>query len=80
MPQAEVDDLRNALKAGTAAGRELKIAGRPGDRIRMFLKNRYGDNRPIELTPWGLDGIIQKGLTLEGRPILDEATDPSNPS
>lgn len=67
--QEDIDELRTAIRAGTAAGMKLQLTSRPGDRIRMFLKDRYGADKPIEITPWRLDGISQMGLTPGGQPV-----------
>ena len=68
----EPDQLREvqaALAAGTAGGMTLRMSCRPGDRLRMFLRGRIDQNRTLEITPWNIDGINQKGLTADGKPL-----------
>ena len=69
LDQADVDDIRAAFAAGTAAGRVLSFRVRPGDRLRMFLPDRFPTDRPLDVTPWGIDGINQKGLGPDGDPL-----------
>jgi hypothetical protein len=71
LEQADVDELRAAFAEGTAAGMEVNFRVRSGDRVRLFLGDRIADNQPLDITPWGIAGVKQKGLRPDGRP-LDE--------
>ena len=62
-------DIEDAFVKGTAPGKKIYFRCRKGDRIRMFLGDRFDQNQPIEITPWEVDGINQKGLTADGRPL-----------
>jgi hypothetical protein len=62
LEQQDVEEIRAAFQRGDAAGMEVTFHGRPGDRVRMFLRDRFPSDAPTEITPWGLRGVDQKGL------------------
>lgn len=65
--------LLSAFEEGTASGMQLRMRCRPGDRIRRFLADRSDRNQPLEITPWSIPGINEKGLTASGDPVTGEA-------
>jgi len=65
------DDLRiakAALERGDAAGKQLRLQCRPGDRLRMLI-SADPSGLPQEIEPWNLDGFTQKGLRVDGTPL-----------
>jgi hypothetical protein len=66
LEKARVDDIKAAFETGDAAGMQLIFDVLPGDRIRMFLRDRFPADKPIDITPWGLPGIEQKSLGPDG--------------
>jgi hypothetical protein len=69
LEQPDIDEVKAAFQRGDAAGMELTFHGRPGDRVRMFLRDRFPNNEPTEITPWGIPGIPQQGLRPNGEPL-----------
>jgi hypothetical protein len=74
LTKADVDDLRAAFERGDAAGKQLTLHVRPGDRVRMFLPDRFPLDKPLDITPWGLPGVEQKGLGPDGEPLAASET------
>jgi hypothetical protein len=35
----------------------------------MFLPDRIAADQRLDITPWGLDGVNQKGLGPDGEPL-----------
>ena len=64
-----LQNILSAFEEGTANGMSIQMRCRPGDRIRMFLGDHFNPSQPLEITPWGIDGIKQKGLTAAGDPV-----------
>jgi hypothetical protein len=62
----DLDELKAALRSGNGAGRTLNFELRPGDRVRMYLPDRMLPDQPLDITPWGLPGVNQKGLGPDG--------------
>ncbi|WP_457059240.1 hypothetical protein [Kribbella sp. CWNU-51] len=69
LEQADVDDLRAAFANGTAAGKVANFQVRPGDRVRLYLADRIAVDQPVDVTPWNLNGVPQKGLGPDGEPL-----------
>jgi hypothetical protein len=69
LEQHQVDEIRAAFAAGTAAGLEVNFRVRPDDRVRLFLGDRVADNQPLDITPWEIPGVTQKGLGADGLPL-----------
>jgi hypothetical protein len=69
LEQQDIDEVKAAFQRGDAAGMELTFHGRPGDRVRIFLRDRFPSNEPTEITPWGIPGIPQQGLRPDGEPL-----------
>jgi hypothetical protein len=65
----DIDDIKAAFERGDAAGKRLTLHVRPGDRVRMFLPDRFPLDKPLDITPWDLPGIEQKGLGPDGEPL-----------
>lgn len=66
--QEQLDAVGLAFDTNTAADHPVILRTRPGDRWRMFLPNRRDPNLPLDLTPWNIPGIYQKGLGPDGQP------------
>jgi hypothetical protein len=69
LEQQDVEEVKAAFQRGDAAGMEVTFHGRPGDRVRMFLRDRFPSDRPSEITPWGIPGVRQQGLGPNGEPL-----------
>jgi hypothetical protein len=69
LEQEDVEEIKAAFQRGDAAGMEVTFHGRPGDRVRMFLQDRFPSDRPTEITPWGILGVRQQGLGPSGEPL-----------
>jgi hypothetical protein len=40
----------------------VKFEVRPGDRVRLFLSDGVPEDRTLDITPWDIPGVRQKGL------------------
>lgn len=69
LEQQDIDDVKAAFRRGDAAGMQLTFHGRPGDRVRIFLRHRFPSDKPTEITPWGIPGVPQLGLGPDGEPL-----------
>ncbi len=69
LEQQDIDEVRAAFQRGDAAGMKLTFRGRPGDRVRMLLRDRFPSDKPAEITPWGIPGARQRGLQANGEPF-----------
>ncbi len=77
LSQTELDAAENAFETGTAENHPVVLQTRPGDRVRMFLPDRRDPNLPVDITPWGIEGIYQKGLAPDGEPLDQSDATPS---
>ncbi|TDU84015.1 hypothetical protein EV138_6483 [Kribbella voronezhensis] len=59
---------RNSLAASDIAGQPISFPVRAGDRLRMFIGDRFPSDQPIDFTDWNLPGIRQLGLRTAGQP------------
>jgi hypothetical protein len=66
MAKDDVDDIKAAFERGEADGKQIIMHVRPGDRVRMFLPDRFPPHKPLDITCWDLPGIDQKGLGPDG--------------
>jgi hypothetical protein len=70
MAKNDIEDIKAAFERGDAAGKRLILHLRPGDRVRMFLPDRFPLDKPLDITPWALPGIDQKGLGPDGELLV----------
>lgn len=71
LEQATIDEIRDAFNRGDAAGTEISFRVLPGDRVRMYLPDRFPTDVPLDITPWEIAGVDQKGLGREGELLGD---------
>jgi hypothetical protein len=69
LEQQDIDEVKAAFQRGDAAGIQLIFRGRPGDRVRLLLRDRFPSDKPTEITPWGIPGVRQLGLRANGEPL-----------
>jgi hypothetical protein len=74
--QEQIDAAEAAFENNAAAGHGVVLKTRPRDRLRMFLPDRRHPNLPLEITPWDIEGIYQKGLGPDGEPLAELETHP----
>jgi hypothetical protein len=60
--------VKKALDRGEAAGLALRLRCRPKDRLRMLI-SADPHSTPLEIEPWNLDGLNQKGLRADDTPF-----------
>lgn len=70
----ELDAISRAFDEHSAHGHPVTLRMRPRDRVRMFLPDRRDPNLPVDITPWDVEGIYQKGLDSEGEPFASNIT------
>jgi hypothetical protein len=71
LTQEEIDAVEQAFLTNAAENHPVKLRTRPQDRLRMYLPNRRDPNLPVDITPWGIEGIFQKGLGPDGEPLAE---------
>jgi hypothetical protein len=69
LEQQDIDEVKAAFQRSDAAGIQLIFRGRPGDRVRLLLRDRFPSDKPTEITPWGIPGVRQLGLRANGEPL-----------
>jgi hypothetical protein len=71
LTQQEIDDVNAAFDEGRAEGHRVTWETAPGDRIRIYMPDRVGQDQQLVIRPWGLRGITQQGLDENGERFVE---------
>jgi hypothetical protein len=58
----DIAEVEAAFERGTAKGHKISLHARPGDRLRMYMPYRVLEGTPLDIPPWDIPRIPQKGI------------------